>query len=185
MTETIPTNQDILTGHYVYIDVYDEFYCIGNVEPFQYESGEETTAYFSAVAVNASSAFANILDLEPDDKPNRHLFQAMIGVKYGIKYYFKIPTGTARFGTDRTKGIGFLRDVISPFHSPNKDFQMWFVNDYYPAVGVSNTSSEVLTPKIQALGFKYELKPLRPEMVEKLKNKMVPYKYITIGGLKC
>ena len=179
------TNQDLLPGHYVYINVFDEFFKIGEVEPFQYDTGKESTAFFSSVASGSTSGSTNITEIEPDDKPKRNLFQSFVGVQFDMEYYFKIPTGTARFGTDETKGIGFLHPTISPYNNPNKDFQMWFTNNYYPAVDVKNISGEPLTPKIRFLGFKYELVEIKDSnMNGKLRSGMLPYKCISIGGLK-
>lgn len=186
MSDCKPTNQDLLPGHYVYINVYDDFYRIGDVEPFQYDTGQETTAVFSAVAANATAGFQNITQLDPDDKPRRHLFQVLVGVQYNMRYYFKIPTGTNRFGTDVTRSIGYLHPTISPFHAPNKDFQIWTVTDYFPAVDATNdASSETLTPALRTIGFKYELHELDREMKEKLRQGMKAYKHITVGGLRC
>lgn len=186
MSEHKQSNQDLLPGHYVYVNVYDEFYKIGDVEPFQYDTGQETTAVFSAVAASATSGFQNLTQLDPDDKPRRHLFQVMIGVNYNFRYYFKIPTGTNRFGTDETKSIGFLSPTISPWYAPNKDFQFWTVAEYFPAIDATNDNpNETITPVVRTVGFKYELHELDKETKEKLRQGMKAYKHITVGGLRC
>lgn len=186
MSEHTATNQELLPGHFVYINVYDEFYKIGDVEPFQYDTGQESTAVFSAVAASGTAGFKNVTQLDPDDKPRRHLFQILMGVQYNMRYYIKIPTGTNRFGTDETRSIGFLHPTISPFHAPNKDFQFWTVTDYYPSVDATNdASAETLTPKLRTLGFRYDLLELDRDTKEKLRQGMKAYKHITVGGLRC
>ncbi|MDO8623148.1 MAG: hypothetical protein Q7R52_02785 [archaeon] len=184
MTTTItPTDQELFPGYYVYVNVFKDFYEIGAVEPFQYTTGDESTAFFSAVAVSGSAGFKNITEIEPDDKPNRNLFQAIPGVRYDFKYYFKVPSGTNRFGTDVTKSIGFLDPFLSPFYNPNKNYEMWFAKNFYPSIDASNQSAEVLTPQVRFTGFKYQLKDVDDRMREKLKNRQVPFRTIIVGGL--
>lgn len=184
---TTPTNQELQPKNYVFVNAYNQFYQIGEVEPFQYDTGQEATAFFSAVAAGASSGFKNITEIEPDDKPSRHLFQALVGVQYAFNYFFKIPTGTSRFGSDVTKGIGYIDAALSPFYKPNKDFQMWFVKSYYPAISATNTASaETLTPAVRFTGFKYELLDIKDSSVlDNLQTGRQPYKHITVGGLRC
>ena len=179
---TTRTDQDLLPHQYVFVNVFNRFYKIGEIEPLEYDTGSESTAFFSSVAINGESGFKNITELNPDDSPNRHLFQLMFGVKYGMKHYLKIPTGTNRFGTDVTKGIGFVDSALSPYDNPNKDFQFWAVRDYYPSIDVVNNQLEPLTPKIRFTGFKYELKELDLATTERLKTGQLPYKHVTVGG---
>ncbi len=181
------TNQELLPKHYVWVNVYKQFFQIGEIEPFQYDTGQESTAFFSAVAAGASSGFKSITEIEPDDKPSRHLFQARVGVQYAFNYYFKVPSGTSRFGSDVTKGIGYLDNQLSPFQRGNKDFQMWFVKSYYPAISATSTASaETLTPSVRFVGFKYELLDIKDgSVLERLQNGQLPCRHITVGGLQC
>ncbi|MDP2672034.1 MAG: hypothetical protein Q8O68_00805 [Candidatus Daviesbacteria bacterium] len=178
-----PTNQDILPNHFVFINAYNQFFKIGEVEPFQFDTGQESTAIFSSVAVGGSSGFKSISEMEPDQTPVRHLFQALIGVKYDFKYYVKLPSGTNRFGSDVTKSIGFIDSELSPLHHPNKNFQMWFVNNFFPAVEAQNQSAEPLTPLLRFVGFKYELKPVDENTLQRLQSGSLPFKHVTVGGL--
>lgn len=177
-------NQELMPNHFVYINVHRKFFKIGNVEPMQYDTGREATAFFSSLAATTgTSGFVNITELDPDDIPNRTLFQLMVGVQYKMRYYFKVPTGTNRFGTDVTKSIGYLTPEISPYQAPNKDFQIWLVDQYYPAVDARNDSSEALTPRIRFTGFKYELVEVTPEEQKRLQSGQQVFKHVTVGGL--
>ena len=181
---TYQTNQDLLPNQYVYVNVYKQFFKIGEVEPFVFDTGRESTAYFSAIASGATSGYQNILELQPEDKPRRNLFQVLIGVQYKMRYYFKIPTGTNRFGTDVSKDIGYLTPTMSPYFNPNKNFQMWFVDEYYPSVNVTNDAPfETLRPRFRVVGFKYELLECESRELERLQSGSQIYKHITVGGL--
>lgn len=178
-------DQELLPNHYVYINVLNCFYKVVGVEPLQYDTGQESTAFFSEVAASGSSDFKNITELNPDILPKMHLFQVVAGVDNDFRYYFKVPTGTSRFGDDVSKGIGFLDTDSSPIFSPNKNFQMWLVKDYYPAINAVNRSTSVpLTPKIRFIGFKYEIQPVKDQtMIDSLMNGRANYKYVIVGGL--
>lgn len=176
--------EKILPGHYIYVDVHNQFYRIVNVEPFEYRTGEESTAHFSAVEVDGESGHTNITTLEPDDVPRR-LFQVRMGVMYGFKYYIKIPTGTARFGIDEDKNIGFLDNFMSPFDAPNEDFEFFLVNSFYPSINAKNKTSISMTPRIHFVGFKYDIEEVKDGAVlSKLENGQMTFKKINIGGVK-
>lgn len=178
------TNQELLPGYYVYINTLKRFYKVGLVEPFQYDTGEESTAIFSSIAANTTGSFVNVSQLEPDDKPDQHLFQVMSGVRYAkMQYAFKVPQGTDRFGTDVTKTIGFIDGNLSPFHNPNKDFQFWCAKNFFPQVRGKNTAGVPLTPKIRFTGFKYEIFEVKDEgMLRDLRSSAKQYKTVVIGG---
>lgn len=178
---------ELLPNYYVFITAYNKFFKVGDVEPFQYDTGQEATAFFSAVAgASTSSGYKNITELEPDDKPCPRLFQAVVGVDYNMRYYFKIPTGTNRFGTDVTKGIGYIDNHISPYHSPSQNTTMWFVKNYYPAVSATNDASISLTPRLRFEGYKYDIYEVKDsDILEKLQKNLIPYRHISIGGVKC
>lgn len=171
----------IKQGYFVKIGEY--FYKVSAIEPFQYETGEESTAHFSSVADGSESGYKNITTLEPDDKPRR-LFQVWMGVKNGMTYYFKVPTGTNRFGVDEDKDIGFIDNNISPFDDPNELFEMWLVNEYYPAINAKNATGVTLTPKVYFRGMKYDIDEVDEETKMKLINGTINYREITIGGVR-
>lgn len=176
--------EPLLQNYYVFIDLEKKFYKVTSIEPFEYRTGEEATAIFSAVAADGESGFKNITTLEPDDIP-KHLFQVRMGVKYGFRYYWKIPTGTNRFGTDEDKAIGFLDNYMSPFDDPNEDFEIWLIKEFYPAVNAKNKTSVTLTPQIYFTGFKYDIEQVtEPDVLIRLNTGLIPYKKITIGGVK-
>ncbi|KKL68418.1 hypothetical protein LCGC14_2125170 [marine sediment metagenome] len=174
----------IKDNFFVFIDVHDKFYKVTNSEPLQYETGRETTAHFSVVAAGGTSGFINITTLEPDDIP-RKLFQVRAGVKYGMRYYFKLPSGSSRFGVDVDKSIGYLTEGISPYNYPSKLFEFWLVNDHFVAIDARNDTSIALTPKIQFTGKKYDLTEIKEDnILLGLKNGSIPFRFITIGGVR-
>ena len=179
------TNQELLPGYYVFINTLKRFYKVGLTEAFQYDTGEEATAIFSAIAANATGSFVNVGELEPDDKPDQHLFQVTAGVRYSkMQYAFKVPQGTDRFGSDITPTIGFVDGNLSPYHNANKDFQFWTAKNFFPQVRGKNTSSYPLTPKIRFTGFKYEIFEVKDEnILSQLRNGAKQYKTVVIGGL--
>lgn len=171
-------------GFYVYVNVLNNYYKIVSREPFHYVTGDEATPIFSSVAVGSESGWKNIDILEPDDRP-KHLFQIRFGVKYGFKYYFKIPTGTARFGVDEDKNIGYIDNDISPYDEPNEDFEFWLVRDYYPSVNALNNALVPLTPKIYFRGMKYDIEEVTDiDILNKLRQGIIPCRYVTVGGIK-
>ena len=102
-----------------------------------------------------------------------------------MRYYWKIPTGTNRFGVDVSKSIGFLDNYMSPFDDPNEDFEIWLVREYYPAVNAQNKSTVPLTPQIHFTGFKYSIEEIKdPEILRRLDTGIIPCRKIIIGGLK-
>ena len=182
-------------GFYIKID--ETFYKAVAREPFQYDTGTETTAHFSAVASGSTSGWTNITTLEPDDNPRR-LYQIRMGVAYsdavtGMKYQFKIPTGNDRFGLDVDKAIGFIDGNLSPFDAPTELFEFWLLHDYYPSINVTNNLSISLTPKLRFIGMKYDI-PKVQELIEqgketvdiltKLKDGRIPYKTVILGGVR-
>lgn len=186
-------------GYYVRIDEgsIPVFYKVVAREPFQYDTGEEATAHFSAVATAGESGWINITTLEPDDRPRR-LYQVRLGVAYsdrnlGMSYFFKIPTGNNRFGVDVDKDIGFIDGLLSPFDAPTELFEFWLIHDYYPSINAKNNCSISLTPKVRFVGMKYDI-PKVQELIEqgvetvdtlaKLRDGRIPYKIIILGGVR-
>ena len=165
------------------VKIFDKFFKIGNIEPFEYRTGQEATAFFSAVASGSTSGFKNIIELEPDDNP-RHLFWVVPGIEDCMQYSFKISTGTDRFGTDVTKNIGFITNIISPYHSPNEDFGFFLIEEFFPSIDANNVTAVALTPKVYFTGFKYDLVEVDPTMLSKLQSGQALFKDITIGGIK-
>ncbi len=173
--------KQLYTGDYVQIG--EKFFKIGRSEPLQYDTGTEATAIFSAVATGSTSGYKNVTELEPDDFP-KHLFWVVPGIEDGMKYFFKLPTGTARFGTDVTKSIGFLTNLISPHYAPNPEFGFYLIEDYYPSIEASNVTLVANTPKVYFTGEKYDLEEIKDSTIQqKLKTGGTPVKYITLGGI--
>ena len=167
----------------------DEFYQIVDYEAFEYETGDEPTAYFSEVASGSESGFVAIDILEPSSKPPR-LYYVLWGVKDGCKYYLKLDTGTNRLGLDEDKDIGYITNEKSPYFDPNPAYAFWLIANWYPAINVKNETGGTVTPKIWFKGFKYDLvKVTDPEIIRLLRNfkkglsPSIPVKRITIGGV--
>lgn len=192
-------SETLREGFYVFIDQLNKFYRIKAVEPFQFETGRESTAIFSAVATNGESGYQNIDELEPDDAPRR-LYQVRAGPKYNMRYYFRVPTGVSRFGLDTDQAIGYVSEDLSPYHNPTDEFEFWLVKNYYPSINAVNDTTITLTPKLQFLGFKYDIEEVTGQLsasevdasgrivtgrsvLEALKKGAIPFKYITVGGV--
>lgn len=171
-----------------FVQIGESFFKIGGVEPFHYNTGEESTAIFSAVASGSRSGFKNVTELEPDADIRggmRHMFWVTFGVEDGQAYFFKIPAGTNRFGDDVTKSIGFVDNITSPHYAPNSNFGFFLIRNYYPSIETRNDAKVALTPKIYFRGFKYDISPVSdPQVVVKLRQGSVPFKMITLGGIK-
>mgnify|MGYP001612569591 CR=1 FL=1 len=166
------------------VEINGDFYEITEKEPFEYRTGEESTAIFSSVATAGESGFKNITEIEPDKNPMR-LFYVKWGVKDGGRYFFKIPTGSSRFGTDVTKDIGFIDNEISPYHTPNEEYSFWLVHDYYPSINVKNNQAIAFTPKVYFKGTKYDIVPVKDSSKNSaLRAGQIPYKHISLGGVR-
>lgn len=166
-------------GHVVWIDdPYNGFYKIVRREPFQYTTGDEDTAIYTAIASGAESGFKNIEELEPDNKP-LHLFQVLWGVQHcgDIKYYLKNPAGQNRYGTDEDKEIGYINADLSPYIEMDALYQFYLINEWYPAINCVNNSPVTITPKIWFKGMKYD--------IEKIDySASAPHRKIIFGGVK-
>ena len=163
----------------------DNYWKITATEPFEYETGTEETAVFSAVASGSESGYKNVPLLEPDDVPP-HLFQVLWGVKdCKVKYYIKIPTGTNRIGTDEDKDIGFITADRSPYYEPNPLYQFWLLHAWYPSINAVNESPVTITPKIWFRGMKYDIEKVTDEeLLKGLKEGRIPCTRIVLGGIR-
>jgi hypothetical protein len=173
-------------NYFIYIgDPINKFYKITRREAFEFETGREDTAIFSAVSSGSESGYKNIDILEPDETP-RHLFQVLWGVKDTlVRYYLKLPTGTNRFGTDEKKDIGYINAERSPYYAPNPDYMFWLVNDWYPSINAVNESPVTITPKIWFRGMKYDIEEVKEtKVLSMLKSGQLPHRKITLGGIK-
>lgn len=173
-------------GYYIQVgEPLNGYYKVTRREPFDYETGEEDTAVFSAVAGGGESGYKNITLLEPDSKP-LHLFQVLMGVKDTLfKYYVKLPTGTNIFGTDEDKDIGFIDGNKSPAYDPNPDFMFWLINDFYPAVNAKNGTPFSITPKVFFTGMKYDIQQITDStLIRMIQQGKIPCRKIGLGGIK-
>lgn len=155
------------------------FFQIVAKEPFRYITSA-STGEFSAVTDGSESGFQNLENLEPDEG---RLYQCFFGVADGCQYYFKIPTGTDRWGIDQDKDIGFIDNLISPYFAPNPNFEVFLVENIYPAINAKNSTGVSLTPKIYAEGFKFDLRAVTDEEDDDLKGGKKPFTILTIGGI--
>jgi hypothetical protein len=169
-----------------YVRIAGSFYKIIGVEPFQYETGNESTPVFTSVAVGSDSGWVNMTTMEPDEKPQPRLFQAWFGVRDGCQYFFKIPSGTNRFGVDEDKDIGFIDNELSPMYNPNKQYETWLIHDYYPSILAKNGTDATVIPRILFTGFKYDIEKVYEgtPIYDSLLNERTPSRPITLGGLK-
>lgn len=174
-------------GFVVWIDdPLKKFYTISRREAFDYETGDENSAYFSTVASGSTSGFKGIEILEPDNKPP-HLFQVLWGVADTgkIKYYIKIPTGQNRIGVDEDKEIGFINADKSPHYDPNPMYQFYLINGWYPSIDCRNGSPVTITPKIWFRGMKYDIEELTNKTkLAALENGAATFKKVILGGIK-
>lgn len=181
------TDDYLKEGHFAWIDdPLKGYYKIVRREPFDYETGKEDTAIFSAVASGSESGFKNIEVLEPDDKPP-HLFQVQWGVREtgDVEYYLKIPSGQNRFGVDDDKEIGFINADKSPFYDPNPLYQFYLIANWYPAINCKNNSPVTITPKIWFRGMKYDIEKITESaLIRAIETGAVPHRRIFFGGVK-
>lgn len=169
--------KDLKEGYYVQIS--GDFFQIIAKEPFRYVT-DSSTAEFSSVANGSESGYQNIENLEPDEG---RLYQCLFGVADGLEYFFKIPTGTDRWGIDEDKDIGFIDNILSPHFAPNPNFEVFLVENIYPAVNAKNSTGVAVTPKLYAEGFKYDLREVTAEEYDDLTKNKRPFTIITIGGV--
>jgi hypothetical protein len=161
-----------------------EYWRITAREPFVYRTNEGQTSEFDAtVASGSTSGWKNIVNLEPDDNPRR-LYQVRVGVKNGMAYYFKIPTGTNRFGVDEDKDVGYLDNINAHYAAMNELFEFFIIKNFYPSINATNNSSVTQTPKVYFTGMKYDIEPVKDvNEIQKAKNEK-KYRYVCIGGVR-
>jgi hypothetical protein len=176
-------------GYYVRIpqlqnDGVGEWFVIAGSESFNYATNDGTATVFSAVADAADSGYINITEMEPHDIPRR-LYQVVFGVKDGCDYFFKIPTGSNRFGVDEDKDVGYFTNRNSYYLAKNEDYQFWLVKNYFPSINASNDSGASVTPKVYFEGIKYDIdKVTDPNVLGRLKAGQLPSTTVTIGGVR-
>lgn len=168
-------SETLLEGHFVKIG--DEFFVVQSREAFNYITGNTTTAEFTtSVATGSESGFVNIDVLDPVKTGSAQLYQIWMGVKDGIRYFVKIPSGTNRFGVNEDQDVGFIDNEKSPYFAMNKLYEFWLVEHAFPSVNADNDTGKTIYPKVFFEGMKYEL--------SRHKGSVPPiYKIITIGGL--
>jgi len=167
-----------------FVKVNDQFYQITGKEPFEYRTGEEASAFFSSVASGSESGYKSITEIEPDEFPLR-LMYITPGIRDGMRYYVKIPVGSARFGTDVTKDIGFIDNEISPYHAPNENFGFWLIHNYYPSINAKNNTGLAMTPKVYFKGYKFDIVQVNNSDTKvALQSGRIPFANIIIGGVK-
>lgn len=167
-------SEKLRVGDNVFIpSLQNKYFTIKAVEPFNYATGEGSSTEFTSIATGAASGFKNIDILEPDDNPRR-LFQVRFGVKDGCTYFFKIPTGTNRWGVDVDKDVGYIDNEKSPYYAMNPNYEFWLIHDVYPSVNASNATGASVTPKVHFEGFKYDITEITKPSI---------FRTITIGGV--
>ena len=169
--------KDLREGYYVQIS--GVFYQIIAKEPFRYVTSS-STGEFSAVATGSESGFQNLENLEPDAG---RLYQCFFGVADGCEYYFKVPTGTDRWGVDEDKDIGYIDNIISPHFAPNPNFEVFLVENFYPSVNAKNNTGVSQTPKVYSEGFKFDLRDVEEDEEKELLDGKRPFTIITLGGV--
>lgn len=169
--------KDLKEGYY--IQIQGNFFQIIAREPFRYVT-DSSTAEFTAVTTGSESGFQNIEKLEPDEG---RLYQCFFGFADGLTYFFKIPTGTDRYGVDEDKDIGFLDSILSPYFAPNPDFEVFLVENIYPSINAKNESGVTVTPKVYAQGFKYDLREVTAEEEDELVGGKRNFTIVTVGGV--
>lgn len=162
-----------------YVQITGHYFQIVAKEPLRYITSG-STAEFSAVTTGSESGFQNIDNLEPDEG---RMYQCFFGIADGCKYYFKIPTGTDRWGIDKDKDIGFIDNRISPHFAPNPNFEVFLVENIYPSINAKNDTGVTVTPKLYVEGFKYDLRIITKEELDAIKEGKRPFTIITIGGV--
>jgi hypothetical protein len=177
-------------GFFVFIqNPLNKWYKVLNPEPFNYRTGDGTTAEYATVAAGANSGFVNIENLEPDKSPP-HLFYVVPGVEdTEVRYFIKIPAGTNRLGTDVIQDAGFIDAFRSPYFNPNPQYAFWIVADFFPAIQANNNSNVTRTPRIWFEGYKYDIQELDPKkeadaaLIGRLSTGQIPSARVHIGGV--
>lgn len=167
-----------------------KFYRVISVESFVYKTGDTTTAEFTAsVASGSESGFKLIEVLEPAKEKN-HLFYVKWGIKDGMEYQIKIPTGTDRLGLDRDQDVAIIDNTKTPWCDMNPDFAFYLIHDLIPSFNAKNNTPAAGTPQIHFQGEKYHYEEITdPAILQKLRNyesgvtPYIPSKKVTLGGI--
>jgi len=165
------------------IKLGDNFFKVIGSEPFNYKTNDSTTDEFTVISTAASSGFKDITNLEPSEVPMR-LYQVRVGIQDGCAYYFKIPTGTNRWGVDEDKDVGYIDNIKSPYFEANDIYEFFLIHDYYPSVNASNAVGISVIPCVYFEGMKYDIERLSSNDAQRLRSEGKPYKEIILGGVK-
>lgn len=171
-------------GDYVPEGYQGRHYQIQGVEGFEY-----THTFAAAVASGSASGFENIEQLEPDDRPF-HLLFVQWGIKDGLSYQLKLPTGTNRLGIDKDKDVARLDNRMNPYYAPEERYAFYLIHDQYPAINAINATPASVTPVIYFTGEKFDLLEVTDSEIltrlkdfETRKTPYIPSQKISLGGV--
>lgn len=174
----------LFAGDYVPDAYQGRYYRVEGVEGFEY-----TYTFEDAVASGSQSGFVNIEQLEPDDRPF-HLLFVLWGIKDGLSYQLKLPTGTNRLGIDKDKDVARLDNRMNPYYAPEERYAFFLIHDQYPAINAINATPASVTPVIHFTGEKFDLLEVTDgQILDRLKDfeirktPYIPSQKISLGGV--
>lgn len=144
------------------------------------------------IATNEESGPEDLENLKPLNL-NR-LDQVIFGIKGGCLIYLNLPHETRRWGTDKKpkatsdlRELGYVDEETSPYDHPS------FVTEFflqkggsfeYPHLYAYNPTPRTLKPHIRFEINQMVIKKItEPELLDKLRRKVVTYRPITLGGV--
>lgn len=158
----------------------------------QRERAEYVHTWSGSITKDTESGPEALENLKP--LSTGRLYQTVFGVETACLIYVDFPQGTRRWGTDKkttasssNRYIGWIDQIMTPYDHPTFVAEMFLTKGgsyEYPNLYAYNPSGRSLTPKLHFIQNRCDLEVIDDvETMEKLDKKLIPYRFITLGGI--
>ena len=158
----------------------------------QREKAEYVHNWSAVIDSGAESGPEELENLKP--LALSRIYQTIFGIKTSCLIYVDFPQGTRRWGTDKkpkasssNRYIGWLDHKMTPFDYPTFIAEIFLTKGgsfEYPNLYAYNPSARTLRPELHVIQNRCELDVIEdPETIEKLDKKLIPYRFVTLGGI--
>ena len=158
----------------------------------QREKSEYVHTWSATIASDAESGPEELENLKP--LALDRIYQTVFGIKTSCLIYVDFPQGTRRWGTDKkpkasssNRYIGWIDHKMTPFDYPTFIGELFLTKGgsyEYPNLYAYNPSARTLKPQLHFIQNRCDLDVIEDaETIEKLDKKLIPYRFITLGGI--
>ena len=181
----------LIEGHF--LKLYDPatrehtFYVVTQRERAEYEH-----VWSENISAGAESGPENLENLKP--LSIGRLYQTIFGIDVAALIYIDFPQGSRRWGTDKkpkasssNRYIGWIDHKMTPYDEPTFATELFLSKGgsyEYPFLYAYNPVNKTLKPKLHFIQNRLELEVItEDDTLEKLEKKLIPSRFITLGGI--